>query len=549
MDQNLKVADFFCGAGGFSEGFRQAGFDIAFALDLWGPAIETHQLNHPMCKSMQMDILELSSPEIIDKIIPNVDIIIGSPPCVSFSYANRGGNVDKSEGKMLVKAFLRIIAWKKKKGALRYWALENVPALRAYIKQRYTFDELDLPGGNKTALEVNGDLYDASEYGAPQRRIRFICGDFPKPKKAERQITLGDVISALNTKKPVVSDPVYDLKILRDHLTDHYYDTSIPKFRWQEAKRLKLDSGFYGRMSFPDELNRPSRTVMALKTVPSRESIILEVSKSGEYRSPTIREFASIMGFPITYLFQANSEATKQRLIGNAVPPPLSYSIADSIRKTEGLKSTKLISTPVDVSKLRLNLNGMAIKKGSPHDRKPMARFARHIDYLKYRSFRVELDNKSSNFAEDKIIWTAKLHHSTGKEQMKYLEAQSKSVLAKLKESGDNSRIAAFVKDLQKMLGDKIPSAKEFQIQYCKIKKEKNLLSPENALTAIRALIDVHFPDKAFKDITIRVNNRKNSGFHFFGKEVSYIDVPIRFLAGLYACQRIVELTQKEKSA
>ena len=35
----MRVADFFCGGGGFSEGFRQAGFEIVFAVDKWGPAV------------------------------------------------------------------------------------------------------------------------------------------------------------------------------------------------------------------------------------------------------------------------------------------------------------------------------------------------------------------------------------------------------------------------------------------------------------------------------------------------------------------------------
>ena len=52
MNEPLTVADFFCGAGGFSEGFHQAGFKVIFGLDNWKPAIETHDLNHPFCKSV-----------------------------------------------------------------------------------------------------------------------------------------------------------------------------------------------------------------------------------------------------------------------------------------------------------------------------------------------------------------------------------------------------------------------------------------------------------------------------------------------------------------
>ena len=88
MVESYTVADFFCGAGGFSEGFNQEGFKIVFSLDNWKPAKITHDFNFPDCDCKLMNILELDTPEKIDEIIPDTDIIIGSPPCVSFSNSN-----------------------------------------------------------------------------------------------------------------------------------------------------------------------------------------------------------------------------------------------------------------------------------------------------------------------------------------------------------------------------------------------------------------------------------------------------------------------------
>ena len=129
MNEPLTVADFFCGAGGFSEGFHQAGFKVIFGLDNWKPAIETHDLNHPFCKSVCMNILDLDTPEKIDEIIPDTDIIIGSPPCVSFSNSNKSGKADKTLGIQLINQYLKIILHKKTKpgSILKYWIMENVP--------------------------------------------------------------------------------------------------------------------------------------------------------------------------------------------------------------------------------------------------------------------------------------------------------------------------------------------------------------------------------------------------------------------------------------
>ena len=171
----LKVADIFCGAGGFSEGFRQMGFEIAFALDNWGPAIETHKLNHPNCNHMQMNILELNSPNKINSVIPDTEILIGSPPCVAFSGSNKAGKADKTLGVQLIEAYLRIVAVKlnKKDSILKYWILENVPNSQSYIKESYTYEELGLPG-KEIALKVKTrNVLNAANYGTPQTRSRF----------------------------------------------------------------------------------------------------------------------------------------------------------------------------------------------------------------------------------------------------------------------------------------------------------------------------------------------------------------------------------------
>ena len=130
------IADFFCGAGGFSEGFNRENFKVVFALDNWKTAVETHHLNHPMCNTLCKNILDLKTIEDIDIIIPDTDIIIGSPPCISFSNSNKSGKGDKTLGLLLIKQFLRIILHKKCKpgSKLKYFIMENVPNSLKYIQ-------------------------------------------------------------------------------------------------------------------------------------------------------------------------------------------------------------------------------------------------------------------------------------------------------------------------------------------------------------------------------------------------------------------------------
>ena len=84
MDNVLKTIDLFCGCGGMSLGFQNAGFDIIAGYDNWAPAVEVYKKNfkHPIYQA------DLADPRIIDEIIvAKPDIIIGGPPCQDFSSA------------------------------------------------------------------------------------------------------------------------------------------------------------------------------------------------------------------------------------------------------------------------------------------------------------------------------------------------------------------------------------------------------------------------------------------------------------------------------
>src|SRR3989475_323043 len=100
----LTVGDLFCGAGGFAEGFRQAGFRIKWAVDSSPEASMTFKKNHPGTEVLCEDLTALNPRDL-----SRVDAVIGSPPCTQFSLANRGGNGDAAGGMNLVTRFLEII--------------------------------------------------------------------------------------------------------------------------------------------------------------------------------------------------------------------------------------------------------------------------------------------------------------------------------------------------------------------------------------------------------------------------------------------------------
>ena len=248
----MRVADFFCGGGGFSEGFRQAGFEIVFAVDKWEPAVTTYRGNKPEVNVIQDDVIRISllSDEEFEKIVPDSEVIIGSPPCQAFSHSNKSGNGDKTLGIQLIEAYLRIIARKKAKpnSALQYWVLENVPAVKDYIKEEYSAKDLGLQGSIVLhPHEGAAGIYNAKYFGAPTNRERYLCGEFPKPQQTHTDktvVTLRQVLAALGDPASEENDLIYDVNypgfcMNRKDVTDHRYIYELASFEWETAKRLK----------------------------------------------------------------------------------------------------------------------------------------------------------------------------------------------------------------------------------------------------------------------------------------------------------------------
>ncbi|MEO6536198.1 MAG: DNA cytosine methyltransferase [Candidatus Paceibacterota bacterium] len=411
MKRKPQVIDFFCGAGGFSEGFRQQGFEVVMGIDNWLPAIETHNLNHNLNDKVR-DVLEFGNSLEEINSLPDTEVIVGSPPCVLFSLSNKGGKADKTLGIRLIESYLRVIAIKKHQPSsqLKAWFMENVPNSRNYIRPTYTFSELDLTewarnhgfDPNQIALNgsSNGIVLNTAEFGVSQKRERFVCGEiistgkFPNLEKfmSKTYRSIGEVKGKmpapnLPLSNKLFSDPNYPSTSFKmKDMTDHFYDSGIYEIQWRNAQYLKVNHPFMGKMSFPEDEKNPSRTIMATRSMTTRESLIYKSEYSrrgdGEYRLPTIREIATLMGFPYSYQF-SGAENTKWRQVGNAVCPPMSSALAKSVRLSIGLSVIPVSKITFNSLKGKLdriqNINTFSEKKfNDPPKRKLNARFRRH---------------------------------------------------------------------------------------------------------------------------------------------------------------------------
>lgn len=521
----LTVIDFFCGAGGFSEGFRQKGFKIIKGYDNWQPAINTYNHNFGT-NSVVKNLLDFKeSIEEID-ILPNTDVIIGSPPCVSFSSSNISGKADKESGVLLTKIFLRIVAVKKfQKGSiLKAWYMENVANSRNYLADYYTFNDLGLGewarknklGANKKAiiLKDNQPLINSADYGSFQARKRAISGEIikkgkliiPSPTHSDNEndsLQRWNTLSNLLNKYPKpndknstreIIDPVYkDIKIALSSLSDHFYDSGLFKSEWRQSREHKVNHYCMGKMSFPENSNKPSRTITATKSGTSREALIYKSEYSrkgnGEYRSPTVREAASIMGFPFTYQFLGTSN-TKWRLVGNAVCPSVSRAFANELLNELELPNAKkleLIKEPNLIGVQNLNDFKERTFKKQPK-RTKNSRFRRHP--IKAGNLTVTLSNydiEKNTKATNR--WYTSIQYGTGVgyKNQKVEDGFYKNLESIILEEKSGPE---FVKIINNGFSEKIGSSSELQKMYEEQIAFNNLLEPTELVEKVNEIIN-----------------------------------------------------------
>jgi len=395
--------DLYSGIGGWTMGMKLSGINNLASFEWWKEANQTHNFNFGT-NHKEVDIRKINVTDL--KFDQKIDFIVGSPPCTQFSYANRGGNGDINDGLIDIAKFLEIIAYLKPK----YWAMENVPRVAKILEK-----ELQPDGAlhKFQSLVQIIQVVDSAQYGVPQNRKRMIAGNFPVKlfesyKENIKQVTFGEVLEAL--KKDTVYDPNYGYSIARNKITELKHEANLTPQEERINRDSKTFHPVYNKMSFPDKLDRPSRTVTATCTRVSRESIIVK-SKTG-FRRLTVREKGVIQGFPITYQFYGKTLNSKFKMVGNAVPPILTYYIFQSMLEVPADK----IKPPKDSIYYHSvpPYKGYESKLGLPKRKFPAKRkFKYAVPSLRYGSgVRFELSN---NPKHEKIPWSFKFFYGNSK--------------------------------------------------------------------------------------------------------------------------------------
>lgn len=353
--------EFFCGVGGMTLGFEQAGFEVRAAFDIDKQNVEYHRLNFPHSKTFGMDVGDLDGSDVLELAgvkAGSIEVLFGGPPCQGFSEIGRKEHGD--ERNLLILEFARLIRQLRP----RYFVVENVRGLL----YSYSSEILKsfLRRIHRSGYEVVEPikLLDATEYGVPQKRKRaFLLGyrrdvtplAYPRPLTKEGK----------PAAPPTVADAIGDLPdvlTIESLLVDDNYrgELGTPS-TYSAALRAKPVNGYPN----PKALSGCLRTAHTAKTVRK-----FAATRPGTYESSsrcyrlaldgvaftlragsdvdngsftaarpihpvqprciTTREAARLHSFPDWFSFHP-TKWHGFRQVGNAVPPLLAKAVASSV--------------------------------------------------------------------------------------------------------------------------------------------------------------------------------------------------------------------------
>ena len=358
----LTAIDLFCGAGGLSEGFRQAGFHVLAGQDCDMRAGETFSLTHPEARFIGGPIQNVSADDLLRAAGAKpgeIDVIVGGPPCQGYSvYNHQRGVTDPRAG--LFREYLRIVEGVRP----RWLVMENVTGITSIAGGRIV-DEI-FAGMSKLGYRVEMKVLRAEEFGVPQerRRVFFIATRtdapiyFPTPTHGpglQPFVTVWDAISDLprlenGTKsepRPYRKAPSNGFQaqlrgantVVHNHSASRLAPINVERMRhippggsWRDIPFELLPDGMKmaKRSDHTKRYGRPRKTDLACTVLTKCDVHWGAYIHPVQNRSFSVREAARLQAFPDSFHFQGS--ATEQYVqVGNAVPPLLAQAVAQEV--------------------------------------------------------------------------------------------------------------------------------------------------------------------------------------------------------------------------
>jgi len=327
IESKLNMIDLFCGAGGLSTGFAQAGFNVLLGIDSECKFIETFKRNHPNSIGLCEDMKKISTKKI-KQMVDNkkIHVVAGGPPCQSFSITGKRDPNDPRDS--LFVEFVRVVKDVKP----NFFVMENVLGIKSKkLKNGKLVMNVILKEFEKIGYKTKTKVLNSADYGVPQKRNRVILIgskndtkiSFP-PKTHSKESYMK--IDGTKVKKWI---PVKEVLLDKNKVPKNYFHTQkmIEGFVNRKKRNKERGYGFGWQILDPD---KPSYTISARYWKDGADAIV-RYSET-EARMLTELECARIQSFPDDYKFIGSKKEVYTQ-IGNAVPCSMAKEIALNLKK------------------------------------------------------------------------------------------------------------------------------------------------------------------------------------------------------------------------
>lgn len=364
------LVDLFCGAGGMSLGFEQAGFSPAAAVEIDPVHAATHLRNFASTPVLCADVAALSGRELRERTgigDHEVHTVCGGAPCQGFSLIGKRAVDDPRNS--LIGQFARMVAELRP----RYFVLENVSGLLSGSHRRHAADFAEhMSSCGYTVLDPR--ILDATAFGVPQKRRRvFLIGardDVPVPRYPDPTTVTANIrpphpsptpeLAPCPTVRQVLSDlPDVDSEYVDGDLMAHQarlrYDNGCSPIRVTESPLLSgcaptthTETVRARFAATPAGAVEPVSRFLRLHPFGVCNTLRAgSGSDHGSHTAPrpihpehprviTVREAARLHGYPDWFAFHA-TKWHGFRQVGNSVPPPLARAVAAELLRADGI--------------------------------------------------------------------------------------------------------------------------------------------------------------------------------------------------------------------
>lgn len=337
--KKLNVVSLFSGTGGMDLGFRgdfeflgtkysEQPYNLIFSNDIFTQAADVYEVNFGH-KVERRSISDISSNELPNE---KVDIVLGGFPCQTFSYSGKRGGLSDPRGQLYLQ-MIRVIEHYKPK----MFVAENVDGIRNSRKDdkgnAVDASALDtiLEAFDVAGYNVQYRILNAADYGVPQSRRRVIIIGIRKDLGNQEDVFYPKALFDQNGD--ITGQKWVSAKEGIDDLWDKINDPTILNHTQRDYSKAKFYPG--KKMQGNNRINadKPAPTIRAEHhgNIEAHYRTTLEDENNMDgWRRLSVRETARLQSFPDNFNF-ACSASSAYKMIGNAVPPVMSWHIARSI--------------------------------------------------------------------------------------------------------------------------------------------------------------------------------------------------------------------------